>query len=140
MKLFCTLIILIFVQNCSFDNKTGIWKNENSFSKEDNEIFKEFKTLSTSAKTYDKIVKLDKNFIFKLGNLINNFEWSDIYYNNTNNFDNLNLSLSFYLAVIPPPPEAKMRPTPIKRLRTLFLCQLQVCHSRKTADTDLFLK
>ena len=88
MKIFCTLIILIFVQNCSFDNKTGIWKNENSFSKEDNEIFKEFKTLSSSAETYDKIVKLDKNFIFKLGNSINNFEWSDIYYKNTNNFDN----------------------------------------------------
>ena len=34
MKLFFVLIILLILNNCSFDNKTGIWKNEdNNFKK-----------------------------------------------------------------------------------------------------------
>ena len=32
MKFFYALIILILFQNCSFDNKTGIWKNDNIIS------------------------------------------------------------------------------------------------------------
>ena len=29
MKLFHFFLIIILLTNCSFDNKTGIWKNEN---------------------------------------------------------------------------------------------------------------
>ena len=43
MKLFYVLVILIIFQSCSFDNKTGIWKNENSISNKDNDLFNEFK-------------------------------------------------------------------------------------------------
>ena len=48
MKLFHALIILIFFQNCSFDNKSGIWKNENIKTKKNDDIFKEFKKISKS--------------------------------------------------------------------------------------------
>ena len=41
MKNFFFLIILILFQNCSFDQKTGIWKNENLIDEENN-VFKEF--------------------------------------------------------------------------------------------------
>ena len=30
MKLFYSLIILVLLQSCSFDNKSGIWKNDNN--------------------------------------------------------------------------------------------------------------
>ena len=33
MKLLNVFIVLVLLQNCSFDNKTGIWKNEKNFSK-----------------------------------------------------------------------------------------------------------
>ena len=46
MKLFSTLVILVILQSCSFDNKTGIWKNENSISTKDDNLFREFETLS----------------------------------------------------------------------------------------------
>ena len=46
MKLFCFLIILFLFNNCSFDNKTGIWKNENEDSKKNSGLLKEFKTIS----------------------------------------------------------------------------------------------
>ena len=30
MKLFSSLILTLFVLGCSFDNKSGIWNNENN--------------------------------------------------------------------------------------------------------------
>ena len=35
-----------FLSSCSFDNKSGIWKNENLITKDNNDSFKEFKKLS----------------------------------------------------------------------------------------------
>ena len=32
MKLFYALIILFFLNSCSFDKKTGIWKNSENIS------------------------------------------------------------------------------------------------------------
>ena len=44
MRLFTYLIIsLFFLVSCSFDNKSGIWKNEKEISKTDKKIFEEFK-------------------------------------------------------------------------------------------------
>ncbi|MDC0952706.1 hypothetical protein OAR89_02960 [Pelagibacteraceae bacterium] len=88
MKLFYILIILIFFQNCSFDNKTGIWKNENNITKNENEIFSEFKKLSSSNEPYNVILPIQKGVKFNLTSQINNFAWTDIFYNKSNNLDN----------------------------------------------------
>ena len=88
MKLFYAIIISIFMQSCSFDNKTGIWKNENSILKNNKDLFKEFKTLSSSNEFFNKIIPLKKNFKFILNKPLDNMEWQDIFYNQTNNFDN----------------------------------------------------
>ena len=44
MKLFLIIIFFFFLNNCSFDNKTGIWNEENNFKMEKeskkNETFK----------------------------------------------------------------------------------------------------
>ena len=66
MKFFYILIILILFQSCSFDNKSGIWKNENIISKKDNDIFKEFENLSSSTSTFNQIIPISKNFKFKI--------------------------------------------------------------------------
>jgi hypothetical protein len=66
IKLFYIFIILIFINNCSFDNKTGIWKNENVTSNDDESQFKDFRTLYSSKESFDKIIPLDKNYSFKL--------------------------------------------------------------------------
>ena len=88
MKLFYVSIILIFFQNCSFDNKTGIWKNENNASNKDKNLFEEFEKLSTTYENFDKIIKLSKDIKLKQTKAIDNFEWNDIFYNKTNNFKN----------------------------------------------------
>ena len=53
------LINFNFFKSCSFDNKTGIWKNENTIKKE-KDIFKDFKKLSSKKflmnNTYKKIL------------------------------------------------------------------------------------
>jgi outer membrane protein assembly factor BamB len=89
MKLIFTVLILIFLQNCSFDNKTGIWKNEHSISKkEDNDIFKEFKTIAVTNKVFNETSPIDNKFVFKLTNPINNLSWGDIFYSQGNNQKN----------------------------------------------------
>ena len=92
MKLFYTLIIFILCQNCSFDNKSGIWKNENTVQKKDTSIFKEFETLSLTKETFNKTVPLNKNFRFKIPIKIITNEWPDIFYNQSNNYQNFTYS------------------------------------------------
>ncbi len=88
MKLFYALIILIIFNNCSFDNKTGIWKNENTISKETNDTFSEFEDLTSSNSSFDEIIKIPEDFIFKIPTSIDNSEWEDIYFDKSNNFKN----------------------------------------------------
>ena len=66
MKLIYVLIILILFNNCSFDSKSGIWKNENVISKKDDNIFEEFETLSSPTDSFEKIVSINDNYKFKL--------------------------------------------------------------------------
>ena len=56
MKIIYTLFIFLIFQHCSFDNKSGIWKNEESPSEktEKNKLFNEFKTLSISENIFNK--------------------------------------------------------------------------------------
>ena len=53
MKFLNFLIILIlFLQNCSFDNKTGIWINQNEASINENKVFDDFKVSSSKKAFY----------------------------------------------------------------------------------------
>ena len=90
MKLFNILFIFLVLQQCSFDNKTGIWKNDESIieSKQNNDTFREFKKISVSEETFKETIIIDDNFNFKLPLPVNNFEWKDIFYDQTNNYKN----------------------------------------------------
>lgn len=88
MKLFLILVILFFLNNCSFDNKSGIWNSGETISKEKNTQFQKFKKIDSSYAPYNKLVSFDKNSILKTPNLINPLEWKDIFYKQNNNFEN----------------------------------------------------
>ena len=91
MKLFFCLIILILFTNCSFDKKTGIWKNENILSDQKKIIkdgFIKINDASNLNKEFKKVIFLDKNFKFNLFKPISVFEWTDFYYSQTNNLEN----------------------------------------------------
>ena len=85
------LFVIIFY-SCSFDNKSGIWKNESLTSKDDNDIFREFKKLAITYSPFKKIVKTPNNFEFKVPVLVNATEWNDIFFSDTNNLINLKYS------------------------------------------------
>ncbi len=83
-----TFILLIFLQSCSFDNKSGIWKNEKNINKIKKNSLSDFKTLSIKTSPFKETIKLSENFKFKVSKQVKAINWNDIYYNDTNNFDN----------------------------------------------------
>ena len=95
MKITIFFLILLFTVNCSFDDKTGIWKNENSISNKKKDVFKDFEKLSNEKELFKKIIKIDPNFKFDLPKKVITRDWKDIYYsagNNTTNFEYKNLN------------------------------------------------
>ena len=95
MKVIYISLISILLVNCSFDNKSGIWKNENYKNNEEKNIFEEFKKISLRNKDYNKKIILKNDFNFVLSSVMSNFQWKDIYYagnNNTDNFEYKNLN------------------------------------------------
>ncbi len=87
MRIFYLIFFLIFFESCSFDNKSGIWKDINKAQDKDS-IFEDFEKLSTSADYFKEIIKIKEDYKFSLSNPIQNSEWVDIYYNNSNSFEN----------------------------------------------------
>ena len=86
------LIFFLFLLNsCSFDNKTGIWNNENNIVNKNKNIYEEFKTLSSNQVLFDKTIPFKKNFQFKKFLITENSKWRDIFYDETNNFKNYKL-------------------------------------------------
>ncbi len=92
MKNKILFLIVILFYSCSFDNKSGIWKNENLITKDNNDSFKEFKRLSITYSPFNKIVNIKKNFKFEAPALINAIEWNDIFLSDNNNLLNLKYS------------------------------------------------
>ncbi len=85
---FIYILISLIILNCSFDNKSGIWNNENNSLSSQKNVFSQFKTLNPSKEQFSKKISINKEFNFKINNPINNKEWKDIFYSQSNNFDN----------------------------------------------------
>ena len=91
MKKYFLILSFILIYQCSFDDKSGIWKNKN-YSYEEKSIFSEFKTLSSSEDVFSKIITLDKKYLIKKPKKVKNILWNDIYYHETNNIENFDYS------------------------------------------------
>ena len=88
MKCFKVLIICLTLSSCSFDNKTGIWKNEKNDINNESNIFKEFKSVSTFENKFNKVIPFDNKNKFQLLKPINNLEWNDEFFGLNNNLKN----------------------------------------------------
>ena len=93
MRVYYFLIIFL-VSGCSFDNKSGIWNNENTISTNSKKVQGEFVKLNELLKIeiFNKTIDLKNEFKFNLSPPIKNFEWRDYFYKNSNNFDNFKYS------------------------------------------------
>ena len=96
MRFILIFFSIFLTQNCSFDNKSGIWKNEKASIKK-NSIFKDFKPINISNKSFKKTIPIKKDFKFTEINAINNYNWKDVYYNQSNNFSNFSFNENYNL-------------------------------------------
>ena len=95
MKKIIIFISIILFSHCSFDNKSGIWNNSNTVNLKKTDRFKDFETLYTKEKTFNKIISPNKNLNLKLDSIKKSNKWSDEFYqesNNSNNFGYENLN------------------------------------------------
>lgn len=96
MKFILIFFLIFLLQNCSFDNKSGIWKNE-KISIKKNSIFEDFKPINISNKSFQKIIPIKNNFKFIDINKIDNYSWQDIYYDQSNNLSNFSFNENYNL-------------------------------------------
>ena len=88
MKLLNALLILFFLNSCSFDDKSGIWKNENDNIKEKKDIFKDFKKVTSFEESFNKIIPFIKKTIIQISKPVISEKWNDIHYDFNNNLKN----------------------------------------------------
>ena len=89
MKIFYFILIIVFFQNCSFDNKSGIWKNSSDQNKKANKNFKDFKKIVLENENFfNKTLEIDKKFQFSLTPPSSPSQWNDFFYNRNNVHDN----------------------------------------------------
>ena len=93
MKIIYYILVIIFIQSCSFDNKSGIWKNSSDETNKVNKNFKEFKKVVLENETlFDKTVKLNEEFKFFLTPPYSTNIWNDPFYGESNINDNFSYS------------------------------------------------
>ena len=94
MKLFLLVFFLFTLTSCSFDNKSGIWKEETNFGlkteSKKNEIFRNFEEISVLDKPFDKTVIPENNLILGFSKPLTNYTWKETFFNQNNNFNNYN--------------------------------------------------
>ena len=85
MKIIYYILVIIFFQSCSFDNKSGIWKNSPEELKKVNKNFKDFKKVILENEIlFDKKVKLNEEFKFFLTQPYSANVWNDLFYTESN--------------------------------------------------------
>ena len=93
MRFFYCILLLIFFQSCSFDNKSGIWKNLDQQKKNEDINFKDFKTITQANENFfNKIILAKKKLKFNSNKLKVIKEWNDFYYNKNNLYTNFSYS------------------------------------------------
>jgi len=88
MKKILILIVISLLPHCSFDNKSGIWQNNNTIKNKDKK-YENFKTLYIEEKLFDQIIEPIANLDIILKPKKRNLVWLNKNYNSSNNLDNL---------------------------------------------------
>lgn len=97
MKRLILIFVTIALTNCSFDNKTGIWKDasnipfekstSNSINKKN--VNSSYEDVFSDGQIFNEEKKFDKNFNFKIEKELKNINWPQEFASNTNNISNI---------------------------------------------------
>ena len=88
MKRIIIILVSFLLFQCSFDNKTGIWKNDNDININQKDIYRDFKKLNTEEKVFNEIIAPGNNLKIIVETTKKNIQWLDEFYQNSNNLDN----------------------------------------------------
>ena len=88
-KIIFFLTIFTFINNCSFDNKTGIWKEENKISKITLKKNDNLKPVFEKNQTIEKEVVNSSNIDITISKPLKNKNWLQQNLINNNNIPNL---------------------------------------------------
>ena len=93
MKIIYYILVIIFIQSCSFDNKSGIWKDSSDESNKVNKNINDFKKVILENEIlFDKTVKFNEEFKFFLTPPYSTNIWNDSFYGESNINDNFSYS------------------------------------------------
>ena len=90
MKVIFLFSVGIILLGCSFDNKTGIWKNNDEITKITKNRFKDFETIYTEEKLFNSVIAPTSNLNIQSEMSVTPEEWKDEFYNDSNNLDSFN--------------------------------------------------
>lgn len=89
MKFYFIFILIFFLNNCSFDTKTGIWNSESIKVDKENDIFRGTeKFLAQEEEVFKKEIELERGTKLKVSLPISNSNWQQVYFNDENNLKN----------------------------------------------------
>jgi len=87
MKKFILILFIFISSHCSFDNKSGIWQNSDTADLKKDNRFKDFETLYTEEKSFNKTIDANRNLNLLLDPIHQNKKWTDEFYQETNSFE-----------------------------------------------------
>ena len=88
-KIIIFIFFLIFLNNCSFDKKTGIWIGSDSIAKKDSDNKQNIEFVFKKQKNIIEEKELSPDQVIKLDNPISFSNWSQRYQNKSNNLSNI---------------------------------------------------
>ena len=88
-KIIIFIFFLIFLNNCSFDKKTGIWIGSDSIAKKDNDNNQNIEFVFKKQKNIIEEKELSPGQVIKLDNPISFSNWRQRYQNKSNNLSNI---------------------------------------------------
>ena len=89
-KIIILILFLPLLNNCSFDNKTGIWKNESRTKVVDRKTDKVLESVFKEKQFFLEEVEPQDNYLFKNLKKVKILNWNETYQNNQNNIENVN--------------------------------------------------
>ena len=92
MKIFLISFVFVILLSCSFDKKSGIWKNDSNVAVESNDAYSQFEDLIIVNSPFKNEIKIKDGFKFIIPDSYSNLEWTDIFYNQYNNSKNFKFS------------------------------------------------
>jgi outer membrane protein assembly factor BamB len=100
MKSLILIFVILIISSCSFDNKTGLWKDasdipvDNQIGKsiDSNEVQSQYEDIFVQDQIFNKEINTKSSFFFELEAPISSSKWLEQFGSKTNNTSNFNYS------------------------------------------------